>query len=113
MDIRRGQVWVVNLDPTVGSEISKTRPALVISNDLQNRLLHHVTVLPITDKGERVYTVEVFLPKGTAGLTKDSKLRCHQIRTIDKARFVKCLGECSSEYWPQISHALKLHLGFI
>lgn len=110
--ILRGQVWLVNLDPTIGSEINKTRPALVVSNNLHNNLLHHITVLPITDKGEKVYSVEVFLPGGTAGLTKDSKIRCHQIRTLDKSRFVKFLGECSTDHWPQVSRALKIHLGF-
>ena len=106
-----GQVWLVNLDPTIGSEINKTRPALVVSNDLHNGLLRHITVLPITDKGEKVYSVEVFLPKGTVGLTKDSKIRCHQIRTLDKSRFVRLLGECSADHWPHVSRALKIHLG--
>ena len=110
--ILRGQVWLANLDPAVGSEINKTRPALVVSNDLHNNSLHHITVLPITDKGEKIYSVEVFLPKGTAGLMKDSKIRCHQIRTLDKSRFVRFLGECPADQWPQVSRALRIHLGF-
>ena len=110
--ILRGQVWLVRLDPAIGSEINKTRPALVVSNNLHNGLLHHITALPITDKGEKVYSVEVFLPKSAAGLTKDSKIRCHQIRTLDKIRFVKLLGEIPADYWPLISRALKIHLGF-
>ena len=88
----RREVWIVQLDPAVGSEINKTRPALVVSNDEYNQAMSNITVLPISDPGHKIYTIEVFLPEGTANLLKDSKVRCHQIRTLDKSRFVKPLG---------------------
>ena len=109
----RGEVWIVQLDPAIGSEIKKSRPALIISNDANNRLLEHVTILPITESAGKIYTVEVFLPKGTAGLLKDSKIRCSQIRTLDKSRLVKVLGRIPEKYWVAIQNALNIHLGFI
>jgi len=108
----RGEIWVVQLDPAIGSEINKTRPVLVISNDAHNRLMNHVTVLPISDTGNKVYKVEVFLPLGTANLVKNSKIRCHQIRTIDKSRFIKPMGSISQQYWSLIEKALRIHLDF-
>jgi mRNA interferase MazF len=107
----RGEIWIVRLDPAIGSEINKTRPALVISNDEHNRLMHHLTVLPISDVGSKVYMVEVFLPAGTAHLLKDSKIRCHQIRTLDRSRFVKPVGSIPQPYWALIEKALLIHLG--
>ncbi len=108
---RRGEVWIVNLDPAVGAEIKKRRPALVISNDLNNRYAATVTVLPITDKGEKVYPFEVPLSAQEAGLDKASKIKCQQIRTIDKGRLIKSLGIVSDERLRQIQQALGIHLG--
>lgn len=110
MDIQRGQIWLVNLDPSLGAEIKKTRPALVISNNLNNQYAATITVLPITDRGEKVYPFEVFLPAHVSGLTKDSKIKCQQIRTVDKSRLSKSLGVITEEKWPEIHHALILHL---
>ena len=108
----RGGIWIVQLDPAIGSEIRKSRPALVISNNVHNRLMGHVTVLPITDSGDKVFTVEIFIPKGTAGLLKDSKIRCSQIRSLDKSSLVKELGCITKDYWTLIEKALNIHLGF-
>ena len=108
----RGEIWIVQLDPTVGSEINKTRPALVVSNDAHNQQMANITVLPISDIGTKVYTVEVFLPEGTANLLKDSKIRCHQIRTIDKSRCIKPMGSIPQKYWLLIEESLRAHLGF-
>jgi len=58
---KRDQIWFVSLDPVVGHEIGKTRPALVISNDRNNQFADTVTVLPITSKTEKIYSFEVFL----------------------------------------------------
>ncbi|MBF0531570.1 MAG: type II toxin-antitoxin system PemK/MazF family toxin [Candidatus Omnitrophica bacterium] len=109
---QRGEIWVVQLDPAIGSEIKKTRPALIISNNAHNRFMGHLTVLPISDAGEKVYLVEVFLPAGIANLTKNSKIRCHQIRTIDKSRFIKPIGSIPQMYWESIEKALRIHLNF-
>ena len=107
----RGQVWLVKLDPAVGAEIKKTRLALVISNDINNQYAETVTVFPIADKGEKVYPVEVYLSSGAAGLTKESKVKCQQIRTVDKSRLVKFLGTLPQEKMKQAEEALLIHLG--
>jgi mRNA interferase MazF len=110
--INRGEIWLINFDPTVGAEIRKPRPAVIISNDQNNRHSLTVTVLPVTDKGEGVFPFEVFLPKETEGLKKDSKIKCQQIRTIDKARLIKMLGRIDAILFLDVQRALDLHLGF-
>jgi mRNA interferase MazF len=109
---KRGEIWRINFDPTLGGEIRKTRPAVIISNDQNNRYSLTVTVLPVTDKGEEVFPFEVFLPQETEGLKKDSKIKCQQIRTLDKIRLVKFLGRMDVSRFAEIERALDLHLGF-
>ena len=108
---KRGEIWFVRLDPTQGSEIKKTRPALIISNNINNQFSPLVTALPISDKGEKVYPFEVLLPLGNTGLSKVSKVRCQQIRTVDKLRLVKQLGSIPTSLMASIEEALLLHLG--
>ena len=110
MSIKRGSVWLANLDPTVGSEIRKTRPVVVVSNDVNNANNSVVTILPITSNTAHLYSFEILLPKGTAGLPKDSKAKADQIRTIDKSRLIKVIGALKDNFVDSIDHAVKLHL---
>jgi mRNA interferase MazF len=107
---KRGEIFLVCLDPTVGSEINKTRPALLISNDINNQFAETVTVLPITSRIRKIYPFEVILLPGESGLSQKSKVKCNQIRTIDKKRLVKSLGEVSLEKISEIEDALRIHL---
>ncbi len=107
----RGQIWLVNFDPTIGAEIKKTRPAVIVSNDINNQYAATVTILPVTDKGQKTYPFEVHITSKLSGLTKDSKIKCQQIRTVDKSRLVKVLGEVTSAEINQIEKALLIHLG--
>lgn len=107
----RGEIWLVSLSPALGSEIGKTRPALVISNDRNNEFAETITVLPITSKVARAYPFEVFIPKAETGLPKDSKVKCNQIRTIDKKRLLKFLGKLSPDRLKKVEKALLIHLG--
>jgi mRNA interferase MazF len=85
--ILRGDIWLVGLDPTVGREIQKTRPCLVVSPDSMNRFLGTVVAVPLTT-GSRPAKFRVpIVFKATNGL-----LLCDQLRTLDKTRFVKRLG---------------------
>ena len=111
MNIKRGSVWLANLDPTVGSEIRKTRPVVVVSNDINNINNNVVTVLPITSNTTHVFSFEVLLSKGVAGLPKDSKAKADQIRTLDKSRLVRSIGMLPDAYRDLIDNAMKLHLG--
>ena len=110
MNIKRGSVWLANLDPTVGSEIRKTRPVVVISNDVNNANNNVVTVLPITSNTTHVFSFEVLLPKGIGGLPKDSKAKADQIRTLDKSRLIKSIGTLPESYIVLVDEAIKLHL---
>lgn len=94
MKIERWSVWLANLDPVVGSEQGKTRPVLVISQALLNQTLPVVNVLPITSRkpNRRVYPNEALLPAQTANLTNESIVLCYQIRTLDKQRLIKMIG---------------------
>jgi len=107
---KRGEVFLVCLDPTVGSEINKTRPALIISNDINNKFADTVTVLPITSRTGKIYPFEVAILTGESGLPKKSKVKCNQIRTIDKKRLVRSLGRVSFEKIREIEDALRIHL---
>ncbi|MCK4618261.1 type II toxin-antitoxin system PemK/MazF family toxin [Candidatus Aerophobetes bacterium] len=108
---KRGQIWFVSLDPVVGHEMGKKRPALVVSNDRNNEFTETVTILPITSKTEKVYPFEVFLLKEETHLPKDLKVKCNQVRTVDKKRLVNFMGTLSSERLKDIEQALLIHLG--
>ena len=88
MAVARSEVYLVNLDPTVGSEIKKTRPCLVISPDEMNRHLRTVIVAPLTSQG-RLYPTRV--PCAFDG--RDGLVVLDQIRTVDTLRLVKRLGQ--------------------
>jgi mRNA interferase MazF len=107
----RGDIYLVNLDPTIGSEINKTRPALIISNDINNQAAATVTVLPITSSTEKIYPFEAYIPSQESGLHKDSKAKCSQIRTIDKKRLVRAIGKLSSDKLHDVEKAMLIHLG--
>lgn len=101
MVVRRFDVYLVNLDPTIGSEIQKTRPCLIISPDEMNRHIATVIVAPMTTKG-RGYPSRV--PCHFDG--KDGQIVLDQIRTIDKTRLVKLLGHISAPAQKQVLVAL-------
>ena len=110
----RWNIYLVNLDPVVGSEQGKTRPALVISEEDINLVLPVVNILPITSlkKGRRVYANEVLIYKENSKLDKDSIILCYQIRAVDKSRLIKKIGEIISEDIKQdIIDALSYQLG--
>jgi len=105
---------LANLDPTVGSEQGKMRPVLVISEDDVNKLLNCVNIIPITSRQPNrfVYPNEVLLQKDTCGLTNESIALCHQIRTIDKIRLIRVLGEIEiSSIKNDIYDAITFQLG--
>lgn len=109
--MKRGEIYYANLDPTLGSEINKKRPVLIVSRNASNRQSNTVTVLPITSNIKKVYPFEVFLPKSISGLPKDSKAEAQQIRTIDKARITTpTLGFLIPSLMQQIDEAMRLHL---
>ncbi|HIH11712.1 TPA: type II toxin-antitoxin system PemK/MazF family toxin [Candidatus Woesearchaeota archaeon] len=108
----RGDIWIVNLDPTVGHEIKKSRPAVIIQNDIGNKYSPITIVAPITSQNtEKIYPIEVLLTKENSGVEKRSKVLLNQIRSIDKERLVKQTGKVDSETKEKIDQAIKISLG--
>jgi mRNA interferase MazF len=106
-----GEIYDTNLEPVIGSEIGKTRPSLIVSNNTGNEFSATVTILPITSQtAKKAYLFEVSIPKGTAGLTEESRIKANQIRTIDKKRLDRYRGTLPASYYPQIEQAMKVHL---
>ncbi len=109
--MKRGEIYYANLDPTVGSQVSKRRPVLIVSNNANNRAASTVTILPITSNVSRVYLFEVLLNPVNSGLPKPSKVQAQQIRTISKQRITEqVLGRLDEEIMQLVDMAIKLHL---
>lgn len=104
---KRGEIYWISLDPTIGSEIKKTRPAIILSNDLSNEHSQRVIVGPITSSIDKIYPFEskVELPDGT------SKVKLDQIRSVDKLRVGKKICTATLEEIRQAEKALKITLG--
>jgi mRNA interferase MazF len=108
---RRGEIYWVALDPTQGSEIAKTRPAVIISNDIGNQYSARVIVAPLTSKGiGRVYPFEVLIPAGEAGLSQPSKVLLDQIRAVDKMRLQQYLGVLPAARMRAVDQAIRRSL---
>ncbi len=110
--ILRGQIYWVQLDPSIGSEIKKTRPALIVSNNANNQVSDTVTVLPLTSQTKVIRPFEVLLPVGVGGLKVASKAKANQIRTVDKQRLSDSpLGAAvDAAILHRINGAIKIHL---
>jgi mRNA interferase MazF len=112
---RRGEIWLTALDPTVGREIQKTRPALVIQNDISNRLSGVMIVAPITSTVRfPLNPVHVLLGTGdSTGLSVTSVAVFSQIRAVDRARLIKRLGVVDVQTMEQADEAIKISLGLL
>ncbi|HWE61953.1 MAG TPA: type II toxin-antitoxin system PemK/MazF family toxin [Chloroflexota bacterium] len=108
---RRGEIYWVNLDPTMGTEIAKTRPAIIISNDIGNEHSARLIVAPITSSNTaKVYPFEVSIASGEGGLSQASKVVLDQIRALDKQRLGQRLGSLSGERMREVDSAIRRSL---
>lgn len=107
---KRGEIWIVSLNPVKVHEMGKTRPALIISNDKNNMYAETVTVLPITSNVSKIYPFEVLFSKEETSMKSDSKVKCNQIRTIDKERLLNVLCTVSPEILNKVEKAILIHL---
>jgi len=105
----RGEVWWVEFDPAVGSEIRKTRPAIILSNDAANRNLSRVVVVPLTGSTDRVYPGEAIVT--IAG--KRNKAMADQIMAADKRRLKNRIGTLADAHLAAVEETVKVHLGFV
>ncbi|HRQ40871.1 MAG TPA: type II toxin-antitoxin system PemK/MazF family toxin [Chloroflexota bacterium] len=106
--IKRGEIWLVNLDPTVGAEIRKTRPVVVLSSDALGKLPVKL-VAPLTEwkdyLAQNIWHVKI-TPDATNGLTKPSSVDTLQLRGVDTQRFVRKIGNISTEVMENITVAV-------
>ena len=111
--IARGDVVQVNLDPTVGTEIKKSRPCVVVQNDSGNRASRRTIIVPATGAEHVVKQFPIYVPviAGEGCFNKDSVILCDQIRAVDKTRLVKTLGRISPTTMAKLDAALKISLG--
>ena len=111
----RGEVWEVDFEPVRGSESSKRRPAIVVSNDGANSTAARlnrgvVTVVPVTSNIQRIYPFQVFLRATDCGLRVDSKAQAEQVRSVAVERVSRRLGELPASTLSELDDALRLHL---
>lgn len=101
--ILRGQVYWVALDPSIGSEVSKTRPTIVVSNDIHNYSSPRVVVIPVTSNAQKIYHFEVMINIGG----NPSKAMADQIRVVDKSRIGKFIAALTDDEMESIDMAIK------
>lgn len=105
--MKRGEVWWVEFDPSIGSEIRKTRPAVIVSNDSANRNLARVIVIPLTSSAARQYPGEALVTVGT----NRSKAMADQMMAADKSRLKSKLGSLSKADMQAVEDAIRIHIG--
>lgn len=106
---RRGEVWQVSLDPTVGHEVTKTRPAVVVTSDLYDEENWVVVVVPLTSRNNAEYD-QVLIKPPEGGITNRSVTLPDQLRAVDRQRLVKKLGDLDDVTIQMIDNSLKLVL---
>lgn len=113
--MRRGEIYLVDLEPTRGNEANKRRPAVIVSNDGANVSAERVgrgvvTVVPLTTNTASLYPFQVLLPAVSSGLDRDSKAQGEQLRSVDVERLGPRLGALTPKLVTALDEALRLHL---
>jgi mRNA interferase MazF len=110
--ILRGEIWRVRFEPIEGSEIGKTRPALVMQNDLGNRYAATTIVAAITGRIKDLPTLVDINPSKSNGLKKPCAVNLSHIRTVSQSRLISRIGRLEDGYFLQIRNALLISCGF-
>ena len=111
---KRGEVYLVSFDPTLGAEIQKTRPALILQNDISNQYSPITIVAAITSQFKKPpFPTAVLIIPPEGGLDTQSAVLLNQIRSIDKRRLIKLLGALRPETMNRVNDALQISLGLV
>lgn len=110
--MKRSEIWLINLDPTIGAEIKKTRPAVIVSDDALG-ILPLKVIVPITDWKENYAAADwmvKIVPDTKNNLSKESSADCFQVRSVSQIRMVKKIGELSFKLMAELEDALSIVL---
>lgn len=110
---RRGDIWTVDLEPVVGSEQGKARPALIVQNDIGNLYSPVLIVVALTSGENARYDVQIEVKAPEGGLHHNSLVLLNQIRIIDKRRVGRYWGRLSTQTMQQVDKAIKISLGLV
>jgi mRNA interferase MazF len=105
--MKRGEVWWVNFDPSVGGEIQKERPAVIVSNDIANTLLNRIQVVPLTSNVDRLYPSEAYVTVDGV----QHKAMADQLTTVSKKRLSNRMGKISKSNLQAVERVIKIQLG--
>ena len=111
---RRGDIYLVSFDPTIGHEIQKTRPALVVQNDIANKYSPITIVAAVTSQfGDPPYPTEVVMGSEESGLPQRSAVLLNQIRSVDRQRLIRRIGRADPETMQRVDQAIQISFGLI
>ncbi|MGI0480628.1 type II toxin-antitoxin system PemK/MazF family toxin [Geminocystis sp. CENA526] len=112
--LKRGEIWLANLNPTKGSEQSGIRPVIIFQNEIVSRFSTTVITIPLTTNQNRVsLPICLKIEKGDGGLAEDSVALCYQMRVLDKTRLIRLLGQLEWDTVKQLEDIVLLTLGYI
>lgn len=107
--MKRGEVWWINFDPSVGGEIRKKRPAVIVSNNASNKYLNRIQVIPLTSNIDKLYPSESYIMlNGRKG-----KAMADQLTTVSKLRVIDKAGELTTDEISEINRAIKTQLALL
>jgi len=106
---KRGEIWWINFDPSVGQEVSKKRPAIVVSNDVSNKYLKRYQVVPLSTQVNKLYPSETLIKVKR----KDNKAVADQLTTVSELRFMEKIGKVTNGELKEIERIIRLQLDLL